>query len=132
MSMLQRCVPNSFQLPHEVFELGLSHGPLLVYISLVYCKSLRHGADALSSAAISKLVGLCGKTVRTHLRALESESLIQVANSGGKFTCALCPIQNIVEKRCARSHPDAEDHLAVYAAEVADRRDVQCCVLSAQ
>ena len=101
MSVLQRYVPNSFPLPHEVFELGLSHGPLLVYIALVYLKSLRHGADALSCAVISKLVGLCEKTVRTHLRALESDGLIQVATSGGKFTCTLCPIQNIVEKRCA-------------------------------
>ena len=101
MSMLQRCVPNSFQLPHEVFELGLSHGPLLVYISLVYCKSLRHGADALSSAAISKLVGLCEKTVQTHLRALKDEGLIQVKNSGVKFTCTLCPIRDAIEKHRA-------------------------------
>ena len=101
MSVLQRYVPNSFPLPHEMFEIGLSHGPLLVYIALVYLKSLRHGTDALSCTVISKLVGLCEKTVRTHLRALESDGLIQVANSGGKFTCTLCPIQNIVEKRCA-------------------------------
>ena len=99
MNTLQRCVPNSFSLPHEVFELGLSHSPLLVYISLVYLKSLRHGTDALSCAAISKMVGLCEKTVRTHLRTLESEGLIQVESSGGKFTCTLCPIQDRVEKR---------------------------------
>ena len=99
MSMLQRYVPNSFPLPHEVFELGLSPGPLLVYISLVYHVSSRHGTDALSFAAISKLVGLCVKTVRTHLRALENEGLIQVANGGGKFNCTLCPIRDMVEKR---------------------------------
>ena len=101
MSMLQRCVPNSFPLPHEVFELGLSHGPLLVYISLVYLKSLRHSTDALSCTAISKLVGLCEKSVRTHLCALESEGLIQVANNGSKFICTLCPIRDMVEKRHA-------------------------------
>ena len=101
MSVLQRYVPNSFPLPHEVFELGLSHGPLLVYISLVYCKSLKHGAYAQSSAAISKLVGLCVKSVQTHLRALESEGLIQMENSDGKFTCTLCPIRDRVEKRRA-------------------------------
>ena len=81
VSMLQRCVSNSFPLPHEVFELGLGHGPLVVYIALVYYKSLRCGADALSSAAISKLVGLCEKTVRTHLCALENEGLIQAENN---------------------------------------------------
>ena len=101
MSMLQRYVPNSFPLPHEVFELGLSHGSLLVYISLVHHKSSRHGMDALSSAAISKTVGLCEKSVRTHLHALEDAGLIQIENSGGKFTYTLCPIRNMVEKRRA-------------------------------
>lgn len=101
MSMLQRYVPNSFPLPHEVFELGLRPGPLLVYISLVYLKSMRHGADALSCAAISKLVGLCAKSVRTHLHALEDAGLIQIENSGGKFTYTLCPVRDIVEKRRA-------------------------------
>ena len=101
MSMPQRYVPNSFPLPHEVFELDLSSGPLLVYIALVYLKSLRHSADALSCATISKLIGLCEKTVRTHLRALERERLIQVENNSGKFTCTLCPIQDRIEKRRA-------------------------------
>ena len=99
MSMLQRYVPNSFPLPHEVFELGLSHGPLLVYISLVYHKSQRHSAIALSCVAISKLVGLCEKSVRTHLRTLESEGLIQVEYNGSKFTCTLCPVRDRVETR---------------------------------
>ena len=98
VSMLQRYVPNSFPLPHEVFELGLRHGPLLVYISLVYLKNLRHDADTLDCAAISKLVGLCEKSVRTHLRTLENEGLIQVTAIGGKFTCTLCSIRDKVEK----------------------------------
>ena len=101
MSMLQRYILNSFPLPYEVFELGLKSGELLVYIALTYCKSLRHGADALSCSTISKVVGLCEKSVRTHLRTLEDERLIQVANSGGKFTCTLCPIRDMVEKRRA-------------------------------
>ena len=99
VSMPQRYVPNSFPLPHEVFELGLSHGPLLVYIALVYHNSQRHGADDLSCSTISKLVGLCEKTVRTHLRTLEREGLIQVENNSSKFTCTLCPIRDVVEKR---------------------------------
>ena len=101
MSMPQRYVPNSFPLPHEVFELGLSPGPLLVYISLVYLKSMRHGADALSCSTTSKLVGLCAKSVRTHLHMLEDAGLIQIENSGGKFTYTLCPIRDMVEKRRA-------------------------------
>ncbi len=39
----KRCsVENSFPLPYEVFELGLARGALLVYVYLVYHKSLRH------------------------------------------------------------------------------------------
>ena len=99
MSMLQRYIPNSFPLPHEVFELGLHPGSLLVYISLVYLKSLRHSTDALSCAVISKLIGLCEKSVRTHLRVLKAEGLIQVKNSGGRFNCTLCPIRGRVKER---------------------------------
>ena len=101
MSVPQRYVPNSFPLPHEVFELGLSHGSLLVYIALVYHKSQRHGTDALNCAVISKLVGLCEKTVRTQLRTLEGEGLIQMTVSDDKFTCTLCSIQDRVEMRRA-------------------------------
>ena len=133
MSMLPRHVPNSFPLPHEVFELDLSSGSLLVYIALVYHESLRHGADALSCAAISKLVGLCEKTVRTHLRTLESEGLIQVESSGGKFTCTLCPIQDRVEKR--RTADPARTRKISWRSTktgVVYRRDVQRCVPTAQ
>ena len=60
---------DAFTLPHKVFELGLKHGLLLVYLCLIYRKSLKHGTDEMSCAIISKAVGLCEKTVRTHLRA---------------------------------------------------------------
>ena len=33
---------DEFCFPHEVFELGLKHGPLLVYLYLIYRKSLKH------------------------------------------------------------------------------------------
>ena len=52
---------NSFPLPHEVFELGLEQGALLVYVYLVYHKSLKHSPNALSCAIVSKAVGLCEK-----------------------------------------------------------------------
>ena len=32
--------PNKFCLPHEVFKLGLGHGPLLVYLYLVCRKEI--------------------------------------------------------------------------------------------
>ena len=49
--------PNEFYLPHEAFKLGLGHGPLLVYLYLIYRKSLKHGADKMSCAVIGKAVG---------------------------------------------------------------------------
>lgn len=61
---------NSFSLPQEVFKLGLGRGPLLVYLYLICRKSLKRGADEMSCAVIGKAVGMCVKTVRTHLRTL--------------------------------------------------------------
>ena len=68
--------PNEFCLPQEVFKLGLGHGPLLVYLYLIYRKSLKHGADKMSCAVIGKAVGLCAKTVHTHLRMLADAGFI--------------------------------------------------------
>lgn len=99
MITMKQCVSNSFPLPHEMFEIGLSRGALLVYIYLVYHKSLRRKCDDLSYAVISQAVGLCEKTVRTHLRTLVSEELIQMSSiDGSAFTYTLCLIQGKVEK----------------------------------
>lgn len=99
MIAMQPCVSNSFPLPHEVFELGLSRGILLVYIYLIHHKSLRRKCDDLSCAVISQAVGLCEKTVRAHLRTLVGEELIQMSSiNEGVFTYTLCLIQDKVEK----------------------------------
>lgn len=105
MIAMQQCVSNSFPLPHEIFELSLSRGALLVYIYLVYHKSLRRKCDDLSCAMISQAVGLCEKTVRAHLRILVSEKLIQMSDiDRSTFTYTLCLIQDKVEKcRAANS-----------------------------
>lgn len=91
---------NEFLLPREVFQLGLGHGPLLVYLYLIYRKSLRHGADKMSCAVIGKAVGWCEKTVRTHLRALVDAGFIKVEQHGQTLSYTLCPIQG---KVCERS-----------------------------
>lgn len=80
-----------FSLPHEVFELGLGRGELLVYLYLVYHSSLKH-ASKLSCTIIGRAVGLCEKTVRTHLRTLADEGFIQLSNNDGQLSCTLCPI----------------------------------------
>lgn len=90
---------NEFCLPREVFQLGLGHGPLLVYLYLVYRKSMGHSADKMSYAVISKAVGWCEKTVRTHLRALIDIGFIKMEQHGQTFSYSLCPIQAKVRER---------------------------------
>ena len=90
--------PDTFPLPHEVFELGLEQGALLVYIYLVYHKSLKHSASKLSCSAISKAVGLCEKTVQRHLHTLISKGFIRVAGYDSSFFYELCPIWDKVRE----------------------------------
>lgn len=85
--------PNEFCLPHEVFQLGLGHGPLLVYLYLIYCKSMGHSVDKMNCAVIGKVVGWCEKTVRTHLRTLADAGFISMEHHRQTFSYTLCPIQ---------------------------------------
>ena len=94
---------NCFHLPHEVFELGLEQSALLVYVYLVYHKSLKHSPNKLSSATVSKAVGVCEKTVRRHLHTLANQGLIQAADYGRDFSYSLCPIWDKVQKRRSRN-----------------------------
>lgn len=89
---------NEFFLPHEVFELGLKQGPLLVYLYLICRKSLKHGADEINCAVISKAVGLCEKTVRTHLHTLADTEFIKTEHHRQAFSYSLCPIQSKVQE----------------------------------
>ncbi len=87
---------DEFCLPHEVFELGLKHGPLLVYLYLICRESRKRGADKMGCAAIGKAVGLCAKTVRAHLRTLVYAGFIRTEHHGRTFSYSLCPIQGKV------------------------------------
>ena len=90
--------PDTFTLPHEVFELGLKQGPLLVYLYLICRKSLKRSADEMNCAVISEAVGLCEKTVRTHLHTLADPGFIRTEHHGQTFSYTLCPIQSKVQK----------------------------------
>lgn len=81
-------------LPREVFQLGLEHGPLLVYLYLIYCKSMGRSANKMSCAIIGKAVGWCEKTVRTHLRTLADTGLIKLEQHGKTFSYSLWPHPN--------------------------------------
>lgn len=97
-SVWSAAAPDAFTLPHEVFELGLKQGPLLVYLYLICRKSLKHGADKTSCAIISKAVGLCEKTVQTHLCMLADAGFIKAEYHGQIFSYTLCPIQSKVQE----------------------------------
>ncbi len=89
---------DTFPLPREVFELGLGQGALLVYLYLVYHKRLKHSANELSCAAVSRAVGLCEKTVRKHLRSLSGKGFVRLMDCGNGFSCELCPIWDKVRE----------------------------------
>lgn len=97
-SVWSAAAPDAFTLPHEVFELSLKQGPLLVYLYLICRKSLKHGADKTSCAIIGKAVGLCAKTVRTHLSTLADTGFIKMEHHGQTFSYSLCPIQSKVQE----------------------------------
>ncbi len=96
-SVWSAAAPDAFTLPHEVFELSLKQGPLLVYLYLICRKSLKHGADKTSCAIIGKAVGLCAKTVRTHLSTLADTGFIKMEHHGQTFSYSLCPILSKVQ-----------------------------------
>ncbi len=90
---------NEFCLPHEVFKLGLGHGPLLVYLYLLYRKGTGHGTGKMNCAVIGIAVGMCEKTVRSHLHTLADAGFINMEYHGQRFSYTLCPIQSKVCKR---------------------------------
>ena len=65
-----------------------------MYLYLICRKSLKHGANEMNCAVISKAVGLCEKTVRAHLRTLADTGFIKAEYHGQTFSCTLCPIQS--------------------------------------
>ncbi len=73
---------NEFCLPHEVFKLGLGHGPLLVYLYLLYRKGTGHGTGKMNCAVIGIAVGMCEKTVRSHLHTLADAGFINMEYRG--------------------------------------------------
>lgn len=84
---------NDFLLPRKVFRLSLGPGPFLVHFYLICRKNLKRGAYEMSCAVIGKALGVCVKTVRTHLRTLADAGVLQMERNGHTFTYALYPIQ---------------------------------------
>lgn len=70
-----------FQLPNEIFYVGLSPGELAVYTYLLRCEDRRIYQCWLSLRTIGKAVGMSRKTMQKHISALVDKGLIQAENT---------------------------------------------------
>lgn len=67
---------NYFQVPNEVFCLGLSSGEILVYTFLLYCEDRKTYRCHPSYATIGKRVGMSKNTVKKYVSGLVKKKLI--------------------------------------------------------
>ena len=100
-------VKNYFQLPNEIFLLGLSPGALAVYSYLLYCEDRKTYQCYPSYTSIGKSVSMSVNTVRKYVAELEEQGLVVteptsiVTSDGrkrnGSLRYTILPIQNAVD-----------------------------------
>ena len=98
---------NYFQLPNEIFLLGLSPGALAVYSYLLYCEDRRTYQCYPGYRSIGKAVRMSINTVRKYVAELEEQGLIVteptsiITRDGrkhnGTLRYTILPIQNAVD-----------------------------------
>ena len=74
-------VKNYFQLPNEIFLLGLSPGALAVYSYLLYCEGRSTYQCWPSYKTIGKAVRMSANTVRKYVCELEERQLISTEST---------------------------------------------------
>ena len=74
-------VKNYFQLPNEIFLLGLSSGPLAVYSYLLCCENRQTYQCWPSYKTIGNAVRMSANTVRKYVCELEERQLISTENT---------------------------------------------------
>ena len=74
-------VKNYFQLPNEIFLLGLSPGALAVYSYLLYCENRSTYQCWPSYKTIGKTVRMSANTVRKYVCELEERQLISTEST---------------------------------------------------
>jgi len=72
---------NYFQLPNEIFLLGLSPGALAVYSYLLCCENRSTYQCWPSCKTIGRAVGMSQNTVRKYVCELEERQLIRIENT---------------------------------------------------
>ena len=69
-------VKDYFQLPKEIFSLGLSVSEIAIYAYLLFCEDRQTFQCWPSYRKIGEAVGLSPNTIRKHIRSLEERGLL--------------------------------------------------------
>ena len=101
-------IKDYFQLPNEIFMLGLSPGALAVYSYLLCCENRKTYQCWPSYKTIGKAVGMSLNTVRKYVAELEDKQLIHTENTSvitkdglkrnGNLLYTIRPIQGAMER----------------------------------
>ncbi len=99
---------NYFQLPNEIFLLGLSPGALAVYSYLLCCENRKTYRCWPSYKTIGNAVGMSQNTVRKYVCELEERQLISTENTtiitkeglkrNGNLLYTIRPIRDAVDR----------------------------------
>lgn len=105
-------IKNYFQLPKEIFLLGLSPGALAVYSYLLCCANRKTGQCWPSYKAIGKAVGMTENTVAKYVGNLERKGLIRTEPTtvttkagikrNGNLLYTVSPFQDVLEMHYQR------------------------------
>ena len=96
-----------FQLPNDIFNLGLSDGAILVYTYLMYCEDRKTYKCYPSFKTIGKAINRSRNSVSKYVRELEEKRLIKTEPTkvtlrngkrhNGSLLYTVLPIQEAVE-----------------------------------
>ena len=99
---------NYFPLPNEIYQLGLSHGAIVVYGYLLRIEDRRTYQCHPSYATIGKAVGMSRNTARKYVQELEERGLIRTERTSiitrdgrkqnGSLLYTIIPLQEVMEQ----------------------------------
>ena len=122
-------IKNYFPLPNEIYQLGLSPGPIAVYGYLLRSEDRTTYQCHPSYATIGNAVGMSNNTVRNYVMELEERSLIRTEHTSittrdgrrqnGSLLYTILPIQFSIDQFYQRQFTAAE--LARERQQVAKR-----------
>ena len=123
-------IRNSFILPNEIFNLGLSGGAILVYSYLRYCEDRKTYQCHPSDNTIGKAVGMSTNTVSKYVSQLVDKGLVATEPTtinrksdgvarNGSLMYKLLPLEPVIEAHYKSQIEQADLNLARAKAEKA-------------